>query len=264
MAPAHKHPPIARAKAVNLTKTDALNVIAQTNGRTCERLDPLPARHTSKSMGHRARLTAIVLLSVLPLTAARADNPPAFSAGSLAGWMPKTFSGRAPTLYQLTPDSGATVLHATCQNAASGLVWQHAVDLTKTPILAWRWKIGRLYPGLNPHAESGDDYPARVYVVAGDAMFPWTLRSLVYVWANGPVSPQIYPDPYTAQAQILVLKQGAPGPNVWQPESRNLRTDLATAFGADITKIGAVAVMTDCDDSHTTGEAWYGDITFRP
>lgn len=212
-------------------------------------------------------------LSILCFTAlpAMAQNPPAFSAGTLAGWQPKTFSGRAPTSYTLAAQGNTKILHAVCQNSASGLVWKHKIDLTKTPMIDWRWKISRVYPGLDPHAKSGDDYPARVYVVTGNPLFPWTLRSLVYVWASGPVSAAhrgpngtpFYPDPYTTQAEIVALRQGAAGAGSWVSEHRDLRADLARAFGPGHDVIGAVAVMTDCDDAHGHGEAWYGDIHFE-
>ena len=107
---------------------------------------------------------------------------------------------------------------------------QHSIDLTKTPIITWRWKISNIYPNLDPHAKSGDDYPARVYVITGNPLLPWTVRSLVYVWANGPVrapvhGPQgtpFYPDPYTAQAEIVALRQGPAGAGVWATEQRKI------------------------------------------
>ncbi|OYV51614.1 MAG: hypothetical protein B7Z78_08185 [Rhodospirillales bacterium 20-60-12] len=217
----------------------------------------------------------IAAWAVLPSGAACAagpDQPPAFSAGSLAGWTAKTFSGKAKTSYQLVQQEGSTVLHATCADSASGLVWQNPIDLRKTPIMSWRWKIGGVFAGLDPHAKSGDDYPVRVYVVTGDMLFPWTVRSLVYVWANGPVNAALhgphgtpfYPDPYTSQAEIVALRQGPAGAGSWMPEQRNVRADLARAFGGHPKIINAVAVMSDCDDSHSSGQAWYGDITFQP
>ncbi|HUW79938.1 MAG TPA: DUF3047 domain-containing protein [Acidocella sp.] len=221
-------------------------------------------------MPNLKQIVAAGLFCGLMTSPARAENPPAFSSGTLSGWQEKTFSSLPHTSYQLVTQDGATILHAVCQNSASGLIWKHEIDLTQTPILTWRWKISRVYPNLDPHTKFGDDYPARVYVVVGNPLLPWTLRSLVYVWANGSVvaaahDPQgtpIYPDPYTKQAEIVALRQGPSGTGAWTTEQRNLRTDLAHAFGGDFTAIGAVAVMSDCDDSHNFGQAWYGDVRF--
>lgn len=218
-------------------------------------------------------LTAGLLLAAIcgPARAA-GPQPPAFSAGSLAGWDTRHFSGRDPTHYALVRSAGSTVLQAVCKNSALGLIWKHRIDLDETPIMAWRWKISHVFPGLDPHAKSGDDYPARIYVVTGNPLLPWTLRSLVYVWANGPVTAKkrglhgtpFYPDPYTSQAEVVALRQGPAGVGSWVSEQRNVKADLARAFGGHHHIIGAVAVMSDCDDSHTSGHAWYGDISLRP
>lgn len=119
--------------------------------------------------------------------------------------------------------------------------------------------------------KSGDDYPARVYVVAGNPLLPWTIRSIVYVWANGivhaprrgPHGDPLYPDPYTSQAKIIAIQQGAAKVGHWVAERRNVRADFIAAFGGSPKHIDAVAVMTDCDNSHDSGQAWYGDIALR-
>lgn len=213
----------------------------------------------------------IPLLAVLPALAFAAPAaPPPFSLGSLSGWQIQTFGGRAHTAYSLEREDGTTVLHAVCRNSASGLLWKGRVDLSRTPILNWRWKVSRVYPGLDPHAKSGDDFPARVYVALGTEWLPWTLRTLSYVWANGPVNTDtrdaagtpFWPSPYTGQAELVGVEQGPTHVGAWRSERRDVRADLKLAFGEDYDHIGAVAVMSDCDDSHNHGQAWYGDIRF--
>lgn len=224
-----------------------------------------------KAFTARGVLAAALVLPAAALAGATAPQPPTFSSGSLAGWAVKHFDGRHVTQYDLTRSGGSTVLQAVCKDSASGLIWKQRIDLDKTPVMSWRWKIAHVYAGLDPHAKSGDDYPARVYVVAGNPLFPWTLRSLVYVWANGPVTAakhgphgtKFYPDPYTSQAEIVAIRQGPEGAGTWVSERRNVKADLARAFGGHRHFIGAVAVMTDCDDSHSHGRAWYGDISLQ-
>ncbi len=182
------------------------------------------------------RTLGILCLAALP---AMAQNPLAFSVGGLSGWQPRTFSAHAPTSYALVAEGNTNVLHAVCQNSASGLVWKHVIDLRKTPVIEWSWKISRVYPGLDPHKKAGDDYPARVYVVTGNPLFPWTLRSLVYVWANarvsavlhGPGGTPFYPDPYTGQAEIVALRQGPAGVGAWVFEQRTCARILPALLG---------------------------------
>ncbi|HTG82237.1 MAG TPA: DUF3047 domain-containing protein, partial [Geobacteraceae bacterium] len=46
----------------------------------------------------------------------------------------------------------------------------------------------------------------------------------------------------------------------WVCEERNVLEDYRRVFGKDPPQIGAVAVMTDTDDTRDEVTAWYGDI----
>lgn len=90
----------------------------------------------------------------------------AFSRGSLSGWQSRSFKGE--TVYEIVEDAdlGSTVLSATTNGAASGRYRKMKIDLVKTPFLNWSWKVMNVYPGIDETAKSGDDFPARIYVVA--------------------------------------------------------------------------------------------------
>ena len=45
---------------------------------------------------------------------------------------------------------------------------------------------------------------------------------------------------------------------------RDVQADFKQFFKLDIDSIGAVAIMTDCDDSKGSGHAWFGDLHFLP
>jgi hypothetical protein len=47
----------------------------------------------------------------------------------------------------------------------------------------------------------------------------------------------------------------------WVSEERNIHEDYKRAFGEEPTQLGAVAVMTDTDDTKDEVTAWYGDIS---
>lgn len=208
-----------------------------------------------------------LLLGVAPMSiAAVAPQPPAFSVTGLQGWSVEPFLSQTHTQYHLARDSGPQVLHARCNNSASGLIWKGSVNLQKTPVLHWRWKIAGLYPGTDERTKAGDDFPARVYVVTGTRWLPWTLKSLSYVWSNGSGhsahGQPYWASPYTDQAFMYAVRAGPADVGQWQGETRNVRADFKQVFGADVDSLGAVAVMTDCDDSHSRDQAWYGDLYF--
>lgn len=214
----------------------------------------------------RLRVPLWLFAAAFAQTAAAAATPPAFSGTGLQGWSVKTFMSRPLTKYTLVPDDGTQVLHAQCDNSASGLIWEGDVDLKKTPILHWRWKISGLYAGIDERTKAGDDFPARIYVVTGSSWLPWTLKTLSYVWSNGSGHGKhgepYWNSPYTSQARMDAVRVGAAGIGQWQQESRDVRADFKQVFGDQVDKVGAVAVMTDCDDSHNHMQAWYGDLHF--
>jgi hypothetical protein len=46
----------------------------------------------------------------------------------------------------------------------------------------------------------------------------------------------------------------------WVSEERNIYEDYRKLFGKEPPQIGAVAIMTDTDDTQDEVTAWYGDI----
>jgi hypothetical protein len=61
---------------------------------------------------------------------------------------------------------------------------------------------------------------------------------------------------------MVVAVESGPGKvGTWVAEQRNIYEDYKRAFGEEPPRIGAVAVMTDTDDTGDDVTAWYGDIT---
>ncbi len=181
-----------------------------------------------------------------------------FSAGDLSGWESKVFN--EATQYRLVEMEGHQVLQADCQNAAAAFYRRIEVDLAKTPILRWRWRIDGTYPGLDESQKKGDDYPARIYVVIDGGAFIWRTKALNYVWASSKPVGSVWPNAYTRQAMMVAVRSGPD--KGWHEEARDLRRDFRSVFGIDAEHIDGVALMTDCDDAKGRGRAWYGDIRF--
>ena len=205
-------------------------------------------------------LLATLLLQTLPATADTVAVG-AFSSGDLAGWEDKSFKGQ--TRYELVlGPAGATVLQATTDGAASGRFRKVRVDLTKTPVLNWSWKIDAPYRDIDESTKAGDDFPVRVYVVVERGPLGMLTRALNYVWASSKPVGARWPNPFTGQAMMLAVDSGAARAGTWISHKRNVRNDLRAAFGDDVAEIHAVAVMTDGDNGNRRARAWYGDIFF--
>jgi len=209
---------------------------------------------------------AVVLALCLAITAtAAAETDNSVSAGSFSPaerplWREESFKGH--TDYQAIPEKDGFSLKAHCDGTASAFYRRLKVDLTKTPILRWAWKIDGIHAGLDDVSKEGDDYAARVYVVYKGAM-PWDVNAVDYVWANKQPQGRSWPNAYTGRAIMVAQESGTPeDSSVWIGESRNVREDFKRYFGRDITRIDGVAVMTDCDNGGGTATGYYRDIRF--
>lgn len=187
-----------------------------------------------------------------------------FSVTGLDGWTEQTFAGKTPTRYALTQDGGTQVLEARCEASASGWIWKQKVDLGRTPVLTWRWKVARVYSDISEREKRGDDFPARVYVVLDGGAAFWRTRSIVYVWSSAQTKGSDWPSAYTKQARVVAMRGGASGTGEWQEERRDVRADFKRFFGIDAASVDGVAIMTDCDDAGAATRAWYGDVRFGP
>jgi hypothetical protein len=183
-----------------------------------------------------------------------------FSLRQMRDWHTETFSGE--THYQLTDEGQRTVLHATSQGTASGLVRRITIDLNTTPSLNWSWKIGNTFTGNDERSRGGDDYPARIYVIFSGGLFFWRARAINYVWSSHQPIGAIWPNAYTSQARMIAVDSGNSKINQWVNHSRDIRADYRRLFGEEIDHVDAVAIMSDSDNTGQNAEAWYGDIWF--
>lgn len=182
-----------------------------------------------------------------------------FSSGRLDGWKPQTFRGKTETGYALAREGAGTVLKAFSRNSASGLIKTVKVDPASYPLLRWSWKIDRLLKGEDGSRKEGDDYPARVYVVFPGTFF-WQTKALVYVWSGKLREGASLRNPYASNAVIIPVESGRERVGKWVHEERNYQEDFKMFFKENPPRTGAVAVMTDTDNTGEEATAWYGDI----
>lgn len=183
-----------------------------------------------------------------------------FSQGELSGWQPKVFTGE--TRYSLKSSDGRLALRAESKAAASGLYRKVNVELDKTPMLNWTWKVDNVLAGTDERIRAGDDYSARVYVVFSGAPMFWRTRAINYVWSNKQPVDSIWPNAFTGNARMIAVESGTGQVGQWVSERRDVRADYQRLFGEKPGRVDAVAIMTDTDNTGATAMAWYGDIWF--
>lgn len=180
-----------------------------------------------------------------------------FSSGNLTGWSYKIFKGK--TTYTVIKENGKSVLKAHSKNGASGLLKKVKLDPKEYPVLRWSWKVEHALKGEDVTHKSGDDFAARVYVVFPRTFF-WQTRAINYVWASRLPKGSSVPSPYTSRALIVAVESGDEKAGQWVNEERNIYEDYRILFGEEPPMLGAVAIMTDTDDTRDEATAYYGDI----
>lgn len=199
-------------------------------------------------------------------------------------WGAFSFSNVATkTQYAIEKDSAkGFVLHAVSEKGASAL--RLTLDRAAEPNtkLTWAWKIGVIPEGSSAKQKATDDYSARLYVLfAYDPALASTfdrvqagLARALYgeypphaalnyiVEPNLPVG-TVVQSPYTAKVRCIVIDNGK-SLNTWQSFSRNVYEDYIKAFGSPPpTRMMAVVVMTDADNTQTRAEAWYAELDLK-
>ncbi len=209
-----------------------------------------------------AFLLVLAVASVLPA----GDSPPFsqceliiddFAAGIKPGWRNKSFKGI--TAYTWTRENSRTFVRATSRNAASGLYFEIEFDTQQFPYITWQWKVDNIIANGDESRKSGDDYSARVYVVF-PAFFFWNTTAINYIWANKLPKEEAVPNAYTGNAMMIAVESGLSETGKWITETRNIYEDYRRFFGKEPPRAGAIAIMTDTDDTGESASADYGPI----
>lgn len=181
-----------------------------------------------------------------------------FDQGIGSHWQRKSF--KDDTHYTSIPDErGGQVLQAQSKAAASGLFVERKFHLEDWPVLAWRWKIADTLPNGDATRKEGDDYAARLYVVFPHWLF-WKTRTINYIWANKLPQGEVIDNPFTANAQMLAVESGNAKAGQWVEERRNVLADYRHIWGEEPPEVGAIAIMTDTDNTGGEALAWYDDL----
>lgn len=188
-----------------------------------------------------------------------------------------------PSSYTITQtDGGESFLMAESDGGGSGIVWEETIDMSKQPVIRWRWRVEQAPIGMDHRKKSGDDYPLRIQVIFEydparlgffDKIEYETYRAvhgrypphaaLSYVWTPNEKKGETYPCPYTDRVQIKVLRGEETTLGQWQEESVNIVEDYKTIFDESPPATARIAIMADSDDSQSRTRALVDFIQVR-
>ncbi len=209
----------------------------------------------------------IVLITAVFLVPAFAYELPKWfpfnQSRGLDEWQEKVFKGKV--LYEIKAAPGQGFLLAQSQAASSGLFYRIRFDVYHFPMISWEWKVD-VFPskGGSSGANGGwierDDYAARVYVI----FLSWNfnqIKTLEYIWDEKNPAGTVLTSPYSHNIKLFVIESGRANLGRWVAEERNIFEDYKKVFGARPPRYaGAVALMTDADNSVSTAEAAYKNL----
>jgi len=217
-------------------------------------------------MRYRSKLYSYLLASLLFLditvSSGLAENGPGliddFTNGIGSGWESKSFEGM--TTYKPSTEDTTPCLKAVADSSASGLFYKIEYDAATEPFLSWSWKVDNVVAEGDARTKAGDDYPARIYVVFPSFLF-WKTRALNYVWANRLPLGEAIPNSFTSNAMMVAVESGPANLGQWRSYKRNIYADFRKYFGFEPPKVGAIAIMTDTDNTGSKASACYGPIS---
>jgi len=225
----------------------------------------------SKKIYHILSLLLLTLLTASCCTVFADQEPKTFpfsETSALEEWEEKIFKGKV--LYVVKVEKRDGYLSAYSQNSASGIFYRLKFDPKETPMISWKWKVLKFpekkskniidekYDSKQSWLEK-DDYAARLYVIFPKISFNLT-KSLEYVWDASLPKGTILTSPYSENIKIIVAESGKKYFKKWIYEERNIVDDYEKAFGRAPGEVGAIAIMTDTDNTTSTAEASYDEI----
>jgi Protein of unknown function (DUF3047) len=175
-------------------------------------------------------------------------------------WQEQTLLAGA-TVYEVAPAAGRPALRASSKSSASSLYRRLDLPMPSAARLRWSWLVQEAVPlTVSERTKSGDDYAVRVTVVFEHSALPLRSRALQYVWATREPVGTVFPSPYSGNVGMIVLRTGGAEAGVWREENRDILADYVRFFGRPATRLSAVAIMTDSDNSRTKAEGWYAGL----
>lgn len=156
------------------------------------------------------------------------------------------------------------------------------LDLQRTPVLCWRWRVDAPLKAADITRRSGDDTAARLYVSLRippqDQGFALRAQlglaraiygpqlpdaALNYVWDNRQAVGSEQANAYTDRAWMIVLRSGAADAGRWVTERRDIAADAARLFGPSAVPV-QLAVAADTDDTGESARAGFADLHAVP
>lgn len=170
------------------------------------------------------------------------------------------------------------------QDTVSIAFLKTSADLSKTPRLAWEWRVDTPILDTDLTKKGGDDRSLALYVAFpyqpevasfGEKLKRTAIealrgkdtpgRVLTYVWGGGAKKGDFVENPYTGEyGKLIFLRDAKDQVGVWAIEDVDLRADFIKSFGYEPASPVFIGIAADSDDTKTRIEAAIKSISFNP
>ena len=184
---------------------------------------------------------------------------------ALKEWQEKVFKNKV--MYSVQSEEEA--LLAKSEEGCSGLFYRIGFSPKEFPMISWQWQViefpAKATDQSRPIDEKDgwierDDYAARVYVIFPSLNFSKT-KCIEYIWDQDLPEGTVMTSPYFGNIKLIVTESGRANMGKWVLEERNIYEDYIKVFGEPPRRnVGAIALMTDTDNTLSTAEALYKNI----
>lgn len=173
------------------------------------------------------------------------------------GWELSEFEGKADVA--VVDDSAGRVLRLRSTSTSFALQREVNVDLKKTPILEWQWKVTEVPKGGNFFQSATDDQAGQLIVA-----FSWR-KFIAYIWDStvpqGTVGDA--PSPPLRTVKAVVVQSGERETGKWVTETRNVAEDYKRLFGEDPAKAVGVRIQINSQHTKSNAEIYWRSIRFK-
>ena len=176
-----------------------------------------------------------------------------------AGWRQKKTKKKEDLYYTIQAEDGDYFLRAETVGRATNAGRPVRINLRVFKKLRWRWRVHSLPANGNETHKKTNDSAAAVRLVFKGRLVPKTLK---YVWSATLPKGTETVSPASEDTKVIVLESGRGKMGKWIWEEVNAYEDYKRLFGSDPRLVGAVAVLTDSDNTKVHVKADYDDISF--
>lgn len=231
---------------------------------------------------HSFGMVCLIALEAQAGEVVRLDHFDHVSAQVPAPWQVVRLDKKIPpTQYQVTSWDGVIAIEAKADQSMALLARPVEIDLDRTPIMCWRWRVDTTLVKADMATRAGDDYAARVYIsfALPPSEIGWVLRgklklartiygdavpdaAINYVWDNRyPVGTR-KPNAYTDRTRMIVAESGAANAGKWVVARHDVQQDVIAEFGSIQARLIQLSVASDTDNTKEVAHAGFADFHF--